>query len=62
MELNRLFYLLMLLVLIPSAQAQIYRRTADGGDSVQTNIFFTTDKLHNMQHQIQYKMGDSTYE
>lgn len=61
MKLKKHLLLIMLLALVIPAKSQIYRRTADGRDSIQSNVVFTTDKLHNYQYHIQYKEGDTMH-
>lgn len=59
MKYGRIILLALLLASALPATAQIFRRTADGGDSIQSNVSFVDAELHEMQRQIQYRMGDS---
>lgn len=61
MTFKPLLILLVLLSWVGSVKSQIYWRAADGRDSLQTNISFTADKVHNLQHEIHCQKGDSTF-
>lgn len=44
------------------AHAQIFWRGADGRDSIQANVIFTTGDLHTLQHEVSYDVGGTPHQ